>query len=187
MFLHQCWSLFFNYRLENCNCFNKETQTQLFSCDFYEFLLDSLTHFIPFPKVQKRSPRSVLSKKCSEKFRKFYRKTPVPESFFNKVVGLKPATLLKKRLWHRCFPVNFVKFLRTPFFTEHRRWLLLKVATGGWCLVFVSLLNEVGGLKACNFIKKGLQHMCFTVNIAKFLRTLVFEELSANGCYCHSV
>ena len=22
---------------------------------------------------------------------------------------------LKKRLWHRCFPVNFVKFLRTPF------------------------------------------------------------------------
>ena len=23
--------------------------------------------------------------------------------------------LLKKRLWHRCFPVNFAKFLRTPF------------------------------------------------------------------------
>ena len=23
------------------------------------------------------------------------------------------------RLWHRCFPVNFVKFLRTPFLTEH--------------------------------------------------------------------
>ena len=27
----------------------------------------------------------------------------------------RPATLLKKRLWHRCFPVNFAKFLRTPF------------------------------------------------------------------------
>ena len=25
------------------------------------------------------------------------------------------ATLLKNRLWHRCLPVNFVKFLRTPF------------------------------------------------------------------------
>ena len=24
------------------------------------------------------------------------------------------ATLLKKRLWRRCFPVNFAKFLRTP-------------------------------------------------------------------------
>ena len=26
-----------------------------------------------------------------------------------------PATLLKKRLWHRSFPVNFAKFLRAPF------------------------------------------------------------------------
>ena len=25
------------------------------------------------------------------------------------------ASLLKKRLWHKCFPVNFAKFLRTPF------------------------------------------------------------------------
>ena len=33
--------------------------------------------------------------------------------------------LLKKRLWHRCFPVNFAKFLRTPFFTEYLWWLLL--------------------------------------------------------------
>ena len=24
--------------------------------------------------------------------------------------------LLKKRLWHKCFPVNFAKILRTPFF-----------------------------------------------------------------------
>ena len=40
--------------------------------------------------------------------------------FFNR-----PATLLKKRLWHRCFHVNFVKFLRTPFHTEHLWWLLL--------------------------------------------------------------
>ena len=35
------------------------------------------------------------------------------------------ATLLKKSLWQRCFPVNFAKFLRTPFFIEHLRWLLL--------------------------------------------------------------
>ena len=32
---------------------------------------------------------------------------------------LQPETLLKKRLWHSCFPVNFAKFLRTPFLTEH--------------------------------------------------------------------
>ena len=34
---------------------------------------------------------------------------------FTKFTG-KVTTLLKKRLWHRCFPVNFVKFVRTPFF-----------------------------------------------------------------------
>ena len=35
----------------------------------------------------------------------------------NKVfLGLRPATLLKKRLWHWCFPVNSAKFRRTLFF-----------------------------------------------------------------------
>ena len=36
-----------------------------------------------------------------------------------------PANLLKKSLCHRCFPVNFVKFLRIPFLTEHFWWLFL--------------------------------------------------------------
>ena len=43
------------------------------------------------------------------------------------VKKVEPATLLKKRLWHRCFPVNFAEFLRTPFFTEHLWWLLLNL------------------------------------------------------------
>ena len=38
----------------------------------------------------------------------------------------RPATLLKKRLCHRCFPVSFAKFLRTPCFTEHLWRLLLQ-------------------------------------------------------------
>ena len=29
-----------------------------------------------------------------------------------------------------CFPMNFAKFLRTPFFTEHLWWLLLKICCG---------------------------------------------------------
>ena len=54
-----------------------------------------------------------------------HRKTPVPGSLFNKVAGLRSATLLKKRLWDGCFLVNFAKFLGTPFFIEHLWWLLL--------------------------------------------------------------
>ena len=37
------------------------------------------------------------------------------------------ATLLKKRLWHRCFPVNFVKFLRTGFLQNTSGRFLLNV------------------------------------------------------------
>ena len=41
--------------------------------------------------------------------------------------GLRPATLSKKRLWHKCFPVNFAKFLRTLLFTDLLRWLLFEL------------------------------------------------------------
>ena len=34
---------------------------------------------------------------------------------------------VKKRPWHKCFPVNFAKILRTPAFIKHLRWLLLKM------------------------------------------------------------
>ena len=48
----------------------------------------------------------------------------MPRSFFRK---LQAATLLKRRIWYRCIPKNFAKFLRTPFLEEHLRWLLLSV------------------------------------------------------------
>ena len=58
------------------------------------------------------------------------------------------ATLLKRRLWHRCFPVNFAKFLRTPFFIEYLWWLLLTCLTFmGWVLRAISEISK-------NVIKK---------------------------------
>ena len=42
-----------------------------------------------------------------------------------KAIALRPATLLKNRLWHRCFPANLAKFLKTPFIFKHLWWLLL--------------------------------------------------------------
>ena len=41
-----------------------------------------------------------------------------------------------------------------------------------WSLFF----NKYAGLKACNFIKKRLQHNFFPVKFAKFLRTIFFTE-----------
>ena len=36
--------------------------------------------------------------------------------FFNKFADLRFATLLKRRLWHGCFPSNLAKSLRTLFY-----------------------------------------------------------------------
>ena len=49
----------------------------------------------------------------------------MPESLFNKDDGLKPASLLKKKLWHRCFLVNFAKFSRTSLLQNTSGRLLL--------------------------------------------------------------
>ena len=73
-----------------------------------------------------------LPEVCCEKgvlrnFAKFTGKYLCQSLFFNKVADVRLETLLKKRLAHRRFPVNFVKFLRAPFFTEHLWWLLLDV------------------------------------------------------------
>ena len=45
--------------------------------------------------------------------------------FYKKTLALMghhgPATLLKKKLLHNCFPMNVAKFLRTPLVIEHLR------------------------------------------------------------------
>ena len=89
-------------------------------------------------------------------FAKFIRKHLCQSLFFNKVADLRPATLFKKRLWHRHFPVDFGKFLRTPIFTEHLQWLLLILTH------FRSSRPEVFNKKGVlrNFAKFTGKHLC---------------------------
>ena len=66
-------------------------------------------------------------------FTKFTGKHLCQGLFFNKVAGLTSATLFKKGLWHSCFPVNFAKFLGTPFLhNTSGRLLLCFMAFGHW-------------------------------------------------------
>ena len=54
-----------------------------------------------FPKESE-----AISRRCSAKnVFKIHRKTKVPNSNFNKVVG-RSTTVSKNRLQHKCFPVN---------------------------------------------------------------------------------
>ena len=48
-------------------------------------------------------------------------------SFFDKVAAIRPAILLKTILQHRCFPVDFARFVRIPFFREQFWWLFLYI------------------------------------------------------------
>ena len=68
-------------------------------------------------EVFRRSRPEVLYKKgVLTDFAKFTGKHLCHSLFFNKVTALKPVTLLKKRISHRCFLVNFAKSLRTFFY-----------------------------------------------------------------------
>ena len=54
-------------------------------------------------------PEVFCKKGVLKNFAKFTGKHLCQSLFSNKVAGLRAATLLKKRFWHRCFPMNFVQ------------------------------------------------------------------------------
>ena len=60
---------------------------------------------------QKQLPGCSIEKAVLENFAKVTGKHLYRSLFYNKVVGLHSATLLKNRLRHRCFHVDFTKFI----------------------------------------------------------------------------
>ena len=87
---------------------------------FIKILLVLLKKRVPKQSTE-AAVRRCSSKRLLLKIHNIQRKAPELRSLFNKVAGL------KKRLQHRCFPMNISKFLRTPIFMEHPWWLLLTV------------------------------------------------------------
>ena len=97
--------------------------------------------------------------------------------------GLRPATLL--RLWYWCFPMNFGKFLRTPF-SQNTSWQLLLIVLWKVSLtnftkctgkqLFQSPFLNKSEMQAWNFPKKRLQHRCFYVSFVNFLWTPISQN-----------
>ena len=137
----------------------------MFSCEFCEIL--NKTSFTETSRqlLQFITSRS-SNQKCSMKngvlrnFTKFTGKLLCQNLFFNKVAGLRPATLFKKRLWHRYFPVNFVKFLRTPFLKNTSRRLLLNVHSRLKVTIFQILKLKRPNMKLVIFTKFVLVKKC---------------------------
>ena len=57
----------------------------------------------------KKPPEAFYKKGCSKNFSN-PQERPLTHFIFNKIASLRPGTLLRKRLWLRCFPLIFVKF-----------------------------------------------------------------------------
>ena len=106
---HLCWSLFFNKVacLQPASFLRRASRTPILKNICKQLLLE----------VRSSRPEAFCKKGVPRNFTKFTGK--------HLCQSLRPATLLKMKLWNRYFPVNFVKFLRTLFSTEHLWWLLL--------------------------------------------------------------
>ena len=113
------------YFQESCNllantkhnkAFKITVQAYLCCLIFVQVISQSLKYSITLKSSHQRCS---MQKGVLRNFTKFTGKHLCQSPFFNKVASLKPAISLKMRLWHRCFPVIFTKFLRTPFYIEH--------------------------------------------------------------------
>ena len=58
---------------------------------------------------------------------------------------MKPATLLKTKLWHSCYVVNFEKYLRTPFLQTTSGRLFLHLTALLIIVSKLSILDVCGG------------------------------------------
>ena len=82
----------------------------------------------------------------------------------------------------RGFSHNYHIFF-AKFRSSHQRCSIKKLFSKNYNIhrktpVLQSLFNKVATLQTCNFTKKRLQHRCFLMNIATFLRTPILKNIS---------
>ena len=66
----------------------------------------SVTTFVLSLEYFQKQPPEVLYKNVLKNLENSLENTCARASFFKKVASVSLVTLLKKRLWHRCFPAN---------------------------------------------------------------------------------
>ena len=112
--------LFFKTSANSCLFFGTvkiciiETSTSIWSQNVSKFQITDLNVIVSY--FRSSHLRCSIKNGVLENLAKFTGKHLCQGLFLNKVAGLTPGTLFKKRLWRICFPVNFGKFLRTHLF-----------------------------------------------------------------------
>ena len=97
------------------------------------------------------------------------------------VWNLKTCNVIKKRLQATCFPVNFAKFLRTPFSKNISWWLLLMtVLSHGQSIKSLRAVGLCGGtfsLKSA-LLGRGWLELCPLYFIIGYFFIKIFQRLS---------
>ena len=129
-------------------CFQQKTTNSVYNSKFFQSFMPQFQQKAPFfPKFQDelQSNRFYSTYRWSllvSFLKKHY------ESF--KGLCLRPGTLLKKSLWHRCFSVNFEISKRT-FFTQHPRTTastkILRKNIQPYTKKYTSIYNNMEGMK----------------------------------------
>ena len=118
---HQKFALFFSYYSSKYSGLLDYLRCAIIQQSFLP-----LAHLF-FYLIRGSHPELLYEKDVLINFKKFTGKHFCQSLFFKIGVGLRHVALLK-RLWHRCFHVNFVKFLRTLF--------LRNTSSGCFCLIY---------------------------------------------------
>ena len=105
---------------------------QYSSIDNILFLTDLTNWHNHNQQFRSTRPEMFCKKGVLRNFANFTRKHLSQSLFLNKAAGISPAQV---------FSCEFCKFLRTPFLTEHPRWLLLIVAVSAGVSTLEFLLD----------------------------------------------
>ena len=123
-----------------------------------------------------------LNSTCTSSHPSVFCKKAFPRNFAKfteKHLYLRPVTLLKKRLWHRCSPVDLAKFLRTPFLPEHLRFYTCLSPIPASFFIFLQVVR-----KLFKFTNNGLQtneSLANEANSPSFLLLFVYSFLAIAG------
>ena len=104
----------FSRLLRRTHCM-KSVRMWIFLVQMWEITDQKISEYGHFSRSDWQVYPETASRKCSVEnvFCKIHWETSVSESLFKESCS---SNFIKKRLKHRCFPVNFVNFFRTPFF-----------------------------------------------------------------------
>ena len=137
-------------------------------------------------KVSDVATGRVLYKKVSWKISENSQENTFCQSLcINKVADLRSRTLLKKWPWYRCFPVNFVKFLRTPTLQNTFGRLLLKFKRNNMFTYF--FFRENVHIKTLPELFFQAKHNSHYIHLSNFLVQGIHQFLFSKLLLCFSV